>query len=143
MIERAPLNLKENDRLYIAIKNTSTNKVFANALSVDAAGKTTLITKAWERGIGLTPGRSHTLAVKTFPLRGIPMRWPRSVPRNEYIEESLLFVITNEEIDLRDLDASSKGYVRRAPDDVVARDSSIIHYDVEHVRYRLRPSSSS
>ncbi|KAL3294477.1 peptidase c14 caspase catalytic subunit p20 [Colletotrichum asianum] len=142
-IERAAFALKENDRLYISMKNTSTNKVFVNALSVDAAGKTTLVSKAWERGIGLTPGRSHTLALRTFPLLGIPIRWPTSVPRSGYVEESLVFVITNEEVDLRNLDASLKGYVRRGPDDAAARDSGIIQYHVEHVRYHLRPSSSS
>ncbi|KAF3809649.1 hypothetical protein GCG54_00012937 [Colletotrichum gloeosporioides] len=143
MIDIASLILRENDRLYISIKNTSPNKVFLNALSVDAAGKTTLITKAWERGIGLTPSRSHTLAVKTFPLRGIPMRWPKSIPRNGHVEESLVFVITNEEVDLRDLDASLKGYIRRGADDAAAKDSGVVPYDVEHVRYHLRPSSSS
>lgn len=125
------------------MKNTSTNKVFVNSLSVDAAGKTTLVSKAWERGIGLTPGGSHTLALRTFPLLGIPIRWPTSVPRSGYVEESLVFVITNEEVDLRNLDATLKGYVRRGPDDAAARDSGIIQYHVEHVRYHLRPSSSS
>ncbi|KAK2760634.1 peptidase c14 caspase catalytic subunit p20 [Colletotrichum kahawae] len=91
-------------------------------------------------------GKKSVLARRsdsTFPLRGIPIQWPRSVPRNGYVEESFVFVITNEEVDLRDLDTSLKGYVRRGPEEAAARDSGIVHYDVEHVRYHLQPSSSS
>ncbi|KAH9237147.1 hypothetical protein K456DRAFT_50974 [Colletotrichum gloeosporioides 23] len=140
-IDRVPVHIDENDRMYVYIENRSKRDIFVNAFNIDAAGKTTLVSKAWERGIDIGPGRSQTLATRAYPLRGIPLQWPKGIPKHGYVEERMVFVITNREVDLRDLDAATKAYGRRGTERAAAQDNGITPYDVEHVRYHLRPSS--
>lgn len=80
------------------------------------------------------------LAERSSPLKGLRLNWPQPVPKLGPIEETLVIVVTGEEVDLRILETSG------AEDDHVARGigaaswRSETPYQVAHIRYDLSPS---
>lgn len=141
--EHKTIDLIENESICIQVENKSSDKssvAYVSVLAVDAAGTTTLVSRAWERGIRLSyelPRR--LLASDTMPLKGIPISWPKSVPRQGRVEETLVFVITSEEIDLRFLETSSAEDGRVARELLTARSRLVTPYDVTRIGYFLQP----
>ena len=75
------MTLAVGDKYYIHLKykcgqnndsQSETDHVYVSVFSVDAAGKTTLVTRAWEKGLDLSRTvKSRLLAAKSFPLEGL------------------------------------------------------------------------
>lgn len=108
-------------------------------LNVEADGKTILVSRAWDRGIQLScEMRRLRLLARTYPLEGMTISWPKSVPRKGRIEGTFVFVMTSEEIDLRFLEDVAQQ--SRAFPGVSRRSTP---YDVTHIRYFLHPSNAS
>jgi len=94
------LELTEGDKIYIRLGNKSENKtsvVYVSVLSIDAAGRTALVTSAWDGGLPLSFEVPHR-SLEGRNGEGLPIEWPESVPAQESVNETLLFVMTNEEI---------------------------------------------
>jgi len=132
------LELTEGDRIYIRLENKSENNasvVYASVLSIDAAGRTALVTSAWDGGIPLSfevPNRS----LKGRNGEGLPIEWPESVPAQEPVKETLLFVMTDEEI----LDTWFPDHGREARGlKGAASFRSTTPYCVAQIPYRLQP----
>jgi hypothetical protein len=98
-------NFTSADEFYISIESKADTKAYVSAFRVDAAGNITPISRQWETGLDLSPYRpTYTFAINNFPLEGIPLRWPRSVPQQESVKEQFFIVVTREEMDLRCLE---------------------------------------
>lgn len=71
-------------------------------------------------------------------MEGMTASWPDPVPRTNRVTENIVFIVTAEEIDLRDLDSSAVKHLHRGLGDRAGR-SGVIPYAVVHVRYLLSP----
>ena len=112
--------------------------MYVSVLSIDAIGRTTLVTSAWDGGVPLPYERPHRL-LKGRDSEGLPIQWPESVPTQESIKETFLFVMTNEEI----LDTWFSDHVREARGlEETASFRSTTPYCVAHIPYRLRPKQA-
>lgn len=132
------------DKYYVRIKydcKSEADKVYVSVLRIDTTGKTTLVTRAWERGLDLSYAvKSRLLATNSLPLAGIPIDWPESVPRQKHVEENFVFVMTREPIDLQALEASSSVdflISRGTEPPSVASRRTTNPYDVMRVPYLL------
>jgi hypothetical protein len=109
--QHEPLHLTAGDSYYVRIKydcKSEDDKVYVSVLHVDTTGKTILVTRAWEMGLDLSYAvRFRLLATQSHPLKGVPIKWPESVPKRDCVEGNFVFVLTHEPIDLQVLEASS------------------------------------
>jgi hypothetical protein len=146
-----PMNMEFNagDEYYLRLRNNCELTLYVSVFRVDAAGKTTFVSRAWEKGIRLTKERpSHPLMACIRPLRkGIALQWPLSIKRDGSVMETFVFIITTEEVDLGFLQTSTPQdyYVTREQArkksvdrkiDTAAR-SIPIAYDMVRIPYRL------
>ncbi|KAF6817211.1 peptidase c14 caspase catalytic subunit p20 [Colletotrichum plurivorum] len=140
----SPLAFAEKDKFYITLQNKGADQVYVNVLNVDAIGKINIISGDWERGIRLPAGRFELLAENPLPMKGIQLDWPPGVPRDVHVDESFVFIITDVELDLRNLvNPFSTGHVGRSTTGGANRDKKDIRYQVERIRYSLKPSSTT
>ncbi|KAF6802680.1 peptidase c14 caspase catalytic subunit p20 [Colletotrichum musicola] len=134
-----PIGIKENDRVWFGLKNLGSRNLFVNAFVIDAAGKVSLISKSWEKGRDLCAGGgSHRYADCECPLEGMKASWPDGFLRTDPVTENIVFIVTAEEIDLRDLDSSAVKHLHRGLGDRAGR-SGVVPYAVVHVPYLLSP----
>jgi hypothetical protein len=121
--------------------NPRSSNFYVSVFRVDAAGKITLINEAWESGICMSDNiRRYSLMRDEF--EGIPLHWPKSIPRQATIRETFVFVITQREENLRSLETStSADYIdvrRKAWGDAKASASVANPYNVMRIHYDLR-----
>lgn len=142
-MEPQGIRLNTNEKYYIRFEYKGTLTSYVSVLRIDADGKTTLVSRAWERGIVLSEMMpSILLATSPEPLEGITIGWPESVPRHGSVEEAFIFIITSEEIDegyLQTLtlqDYFVAHALARGPKTTARR--AVIPYDVARIRYHLR-----
>lgn len=109
---------------------------------VDAAGKTTYVSRSWDRGIGLSSEqRRQPLKARSREPRppGILIGWPKSIPAHSSVKETFVFVITDEEVDLGFLETSTpQDYVfTKSRGTLIVFWRTITPYNVARVSYVL------
>ncbi len=144
-----PVRFATGDEYYIRIAYKGDAKVFVSVFRVDAAGKSTHVTRSWERGISLSRERRRQ-ALKGGRGEpdppGIPIGWPKSVPTDgPPVEEAFVFILTEEEVDLGFLETSSaQDYLfAKAERSSTAFRRSATPYDVLRIEYLLHPPENS
>jgi hypothetical protein len=130
------------ERIYIRVINNDSRKLYFTVFRVDAAGKTTFVSRVWERGYELAvKGSQKRLVENTRPLEGLNFGWPKSVPIEGSIKETLVFIITQEEVDLSFLEtATPEDYFiarTRARKPGVATRHGDVTYGVFRIPYEL------
>jgi hypothetical protein len=97
--------VKENQRIYIKLRNSGDAKVFVSVFDVNANGTISLISGGSPRGIELIGGKEYILGRAQFggAIRGLGLSWPETVPKAKYVDEMLVFVVSSEEVSLQHL----------------------------------------
>lgn len=131
------------EKYYIRVENHGESTVYISVLRVDAAGKITLVSRGWERGLELSKHQpSRMFATCDFPLEGIVLGWPQSIPRPGSIKETFVFVITSDETDLTFLETSTpqdylmaqaRSSAAKGPETAARR--TAMAYDVARIHY--------
>ncbi|KAF1949970.1 hypothetical protein CC80DRAFT_579274 [Byssothecium circinans] len=88
-------DVTENKDVYIKLHNGGHSKIFVSIFDVDIAGRITLVSESSARGIELTPQTDYMLEVN--------VSWPRAVSKDVQVEETLVFVMSSEKVDLMHL----------------------------------------
>jgi len=95
----------EDQRVCIKLRNGGNSTVFISVFDVNVVGTITLVSGAWPRGIELVSGGDYTLGKAQFGdgIKGLGISWPKTVPKADHTEETLVFVLSSEEVSLQHL----------------------------------------
>lgn len=98
-------SVTENQKVYIKLHNGGNGTLFVSVFDVNVAGTITLVSDSWPRGIELVSGGDYILGKTQFGngIRGLGLSWPRKVPKVERVEETLVFILSSEEVSLQHL----------------------------------------
>ncbi|KAF2469217.1 uncharacterized protein BDR25DRAFT_289456 [Lindgomyces ingoldianus] len=151
-------NVTENQRVYIKLRNGGNSTVFVSVFDVNVAGTITLVSGTSPRGIELVSDDNYMLGKAQFGggIRGLGLSWPGPVPKAGHVEETLVFVMSSEEVSLEHLadpkrSIEARGgvsYLERITYHLAsgqARDlqpesrGRCIRYAVRHIPFSLRP----
>lgn len=96
------LCLAEHQRIYIRLHNRGRERIFVNVFDINVAGTICLLSPGFPNGIELAPGEIYTLGENSFEeiYDGLALSWP-DVPADRWIEETVLFILTDVGVDLR------------------------------------------
>jgi Caspase domain len=100
----------EGDLIYISLRNPGAVTLHVSVFDICVTGFVRqLLSKSWPNGIEIPPGRDYTIGAHSYSgeLRGLKLGWPDSVPRCGITEETLIFIIADTPIDLRQLATNS------------------------------------
>jgi hypothetical protein len=150
-------NVKENQRIYIKLHNGGNSTVFVSVFTVNAAGMISLVSSGWPKGVELVSGDDYLLGKDQFGrgMKGLGLSWPKTVPKADHAEETLIFVLSSEEVSLqyladpkREIEAKGEisrlerityhlasGQAREVQSDTRSR---CIRYAVRHIPFSLR-----
>jgi hypothetical protein len=150
-------NVTEGQRIYITLRNSGRSTIFVSVFDVNVAGTITLVSGAWPRGIELASGGDYTLGKAQFGggVKGLGISWPETVPKANNAEETLVFVLSSEEVSLQHLadpkrSIEAKGGVShlerftyhlasgQARDLQAESQGRCIRYAVRHIPFSLR-----
>ena len=97
--------VKENQRIYIKLRNSGDARVFVSVFDVNVNGTIGLISGGSPRGIELASRGDHVLGKTQFggTMKGLGLSWPKPVPKAVYVDETLVFVVSSEEVSLQHL----------------------------------------
>jgi hypothetical protein len=95
----------ENQKVCIKLHNGGNSTLFVSVFDVNVAGAITLVSSSWPRGIKLESGEDYILGKAQFGngIKGLGLSWPRTVPKVERVEETLVFILSSEEVSLQHL----------------------------------------
>jgi hypothetical protein len=95
----------EDGRMYISVTNTSNRKLWVSMFDI-CGDSVTLLSAGSPSGIELLASKSYRFGELdvTGELRGSLIDWPEEVPRAESIPETISLVVTDDKIDLRNLE---------------------------------------
>ncbi|KAK4161140.1 caspase domain-containing protein [Cladorrhinum sp. PSN259] len=98
-------HLFEDDLIYIELFNHGTEKVYAWIFDVNARGNIGRISRSNHTGAEVPSNLWETLGYRNdgLGLKGLPIRWPKGLPRTAPLEETLVFIFTNLPVDLNHL----------------------------------------
>ncbi|KAI0166691.1 caspase domain-containing protein [Hypoxylon sp. FL1284] len=108
------ITIKENESIYIRVKNTGQSLVYVSLFDV-CAGSARLISTSTPDGRELGAGGIYTYGELDYlgELAGSATQWPKCVPRQECsVLETIVLVVTNDRIDLRNLETTTSGTSR-------------------------------
>lgn len=150
-------NVTEGQRIYITLSNSGKSTIFVSVFDVNVAGAITLVSGAWPRGIELASGGDYTLGKAQFGggVKGLGISWPETVPKANNAEETLVFMLSSEEVSLQHLadpkrSIEAKGGVShlerftyhlasgQARDLQAESQGRCIRYAVRHIPFSLR-----
>ncbi len=99
------MTLVEDGRMYITVTNMSRQMLYVSMFDV-CADSVTLLSKGSPSGIQLLAGKSYRFGEVdiTGELCGSLIGWPDEVPRADSMPETISLVITDDNIDLRNLE---------------------------------------
>lgn len=101
-------SIQDGALIYIVLKNNGSEKVYVNVLDINVAGKISLVARSYVEGIELACNDNYRLGDRQFGrLEGLPVTWPNGVPKVQQVDERLVFVISNEPVNLRCLETLS------------------------------------
>lgn len=99
--------LATSDKIYIRIKNTGSRDLFAQVFNIGLAGRISLLSRFAAAGHPLRPREQVVLGdAANRELVGLPVRWPRDLPRDHARIDTLLVIVTTTATDLRVLESS-------------------------------------
>lgn len=141
LIQSGSAVIKEGQRVYIYLWNGGGPTFFVSVLDVNAAGHISLVSASWPHGIKLAPGENHTLGKTYGRLNGLKLSWPKMVPKADFIEETLIFVITSAAVDIRPLtnqpltNSEPRGSISK----LLGHNSrgDVIRYDINEIPFQL------
>lgn len=133
----AGARLRVGERIYLRFRNKGAADIFINIFDIGIAGGITLLNTLHPLGIKLKKSQEEVLGrtLDKAEIVGLPLEWPRAVPRDGMRPESLVIIVTDTQLDLRSREPPSDR-TTRAPSPVQA---SHQRYDVEHIRFWLDP----
>ena len=98
--------LTTSDRIYIRIKNLGWRDLLAHVFNVGLAGHIHLLSRSAPAGQPLRPGDELVLGDRgDRELVGLPVPWPRDVPRKRARIDTVLIIVTTAATDLRVLES--------------------------------------
>ncbi|KAL6366213.1 hypothetical protein LRP88_00310 [Fusarium phalaenopsidis] len=99
------VTLVEETRIYISVTNIGTRTLYVSMFDI-CADSVTLLSNGSPSGIELLPGKTYRFGEVdiTGELRGSVIGWPADVPKAESIPETIALVVTDDKIDLRNLE---------------------------------------
>ncbi|GIJ86419.1 hypothetical protein Asppvi_005307 [Aspergillus pseudoviridinutans] len=128
------VSIPEGGEIYVKMENHGAHKIYVHVFYITATG---LITELEKRSFGNR--QSATLGENWMrKCGGIEITWPRGVPRTSPITEYIVFVITDQEVDLSILE-TSEAPLRNAKKPA---ELSRIRYDVVHENLRVLPAET-
>jgi hypothetical protein len=151
--------LLEGDSVYIELVNRGTETVYVWVFDINAGGKINRVSRSNSTGIEMPRGRHEILGSRNDGLRlkGLPVSWPRDLPKTTPLEETLVFIFTSLPVDLNHLSDPSDcpppertglshleqltysiatGAMRTV---TIDEGNSQIRYSVSHIPFLLRP----
>lgn len=98
-------SVTENQKIYIKLHNSGNSTLFVSVFDVNIAGMITLVSSSWPRGIELVSGGDYILGKAQYGngIKGLEISWPATVPKVERVEETLVFILSSEEVSLQHL----------------------------------------
>lgn len=151
---------QEGQRALVTLNNTGEKEVYVSVFDVNVWGKIYYVSRGWARGIHLPPGHQWTLGQRDFtPTRkGQKLSWPSEFPKRGPIPETLVFIVTEEEVDLREFSRPGPGHPRGRSSNLQdlahrlsfshgrefeqEREITVLPYDVLRVSYLLCPNQA-
>jgi hypothetical protein len=94
----------EDDRVYIKLVNNGSEAIHVWVFDINVVGRIARVSKSSPKGIDLPPGRHEVLGLRwPGPVYGLPVSWPKAMPRTQPLEETLLLLLTSSPVDLNHL----------------------------------------
>lgn len=104
-------SITENARIFIYLCNhDESSRIFVSVFDVEVNGEISLVSAGSVDGIDLPPGRDYMIGETNGVLNGLPVTWPRGVPKEKAVVETLVFIVSNAPVDLRYLQSSESSF---------------------------------
>ncbi|KAJ2971549.1 hypothetical protein NUW58_g9384 [Xylaria curta] len=130
----------DGESCYIKIHNRGKETVYVSVFNVNVAGRVTWISASFAMGIDLPSQMFYTIGHGEFSsLEGIKLSWPSGVVASEGrgVRENLVFIISNREVDLRQLSEPQEWLEKK--DMTPERGRVTVQYAVKHASFVLEP----
>jgi hypothetical protein len=103
--ENGTADVTENQLVYVKLHNDGDSTLFVSVFDINAAGTISLVSRASPKGIELVSGADYVLGRDQFGrgVKGLKLSWPNTVPKADRAEETLIFVLSSEEVSLQHL----------------------------------------
>lgn len=95
------------DGIYVEFKNHSNQTLYFTVFDIGIDGTVTLLTSAEPTGTKVESGSTYSLGLEVLE-HGMILHWPKSVPTDQALPESLLVIVSSERHDFTALETGKK-----------------------------------
>jgi hypothetical protein len=101
--------------IFFTLRNLGSQEIFVSVFDVEVSGRITHVSNSHGTGIYLQPGAHQAIGYEGKIYTGKKVTWPTGVPWDSGpVEETLVFVVTSQQVDLRFLDTNEAGGLTRS-----------------------------